>query len=321
MAGTTETDGIYNETRKREGTIQSENIKTDMKRKGEINLLVQNVSDYDSVYSLVSIDHTDVIRYAGNRWKRFSRNRKECWSFRAARLNREPVVGKFEHMPNLLTNRILCESLTMEWRHMCKGFRSAMMREAGRNLSQRSYSMSFPGVRSQVGRQYFRRSYMSPIIHKILFGEGYSNLKDNELIKKVKKSAIVHIASRDRMKQLFCMNDLCGVNFIIDEFNYNCSGKVKVVRDGRNLIGFIMKERRDKWTVKMMNGDVKVLPRVNCNDSGYIYANDNRRTNAWTISYYWPICMKFSFHCQHNWQFMLCRVVLRRNTIVSQLSS
>ena len=75
------------------------------------------------------------------------------------------------------------------------------------------------------------------------------------------------------------------------------------------------------WTVKLMNGNVIVLPQVKFDDViGYIY-EDGMNGPHWTITQYWPVCMKFTFGNQYNWQFILNRIVLSNNNIVAQLRS
>ena len=127
-------------------------------------------------------------------------NRKIFWNLRAIRLNTTPVVGKFLVVPSFLNSVTLCEFITTDWNNACKVLRSAIMREPCRDMSQKEFSMSFPQQKTKVGSQSFRRSHMSPIIHLCLFGKGYLKLKVNEIVLSKKRSAIIHIASLERMK-------------------------------------------------------------------------------------------------------------------------
>jgi hypothetical protein len=162
---------------------------------------------------------------------------------------------------------------------------------------------------------------MSPIIHLCLFGKGYLKLKVNEIVLSKKRSAIIHIASLERMKEIFNLKGLCGTEYVIDGILYTCAGKVNLVNSGKNITGFIVKERRDKWTIRLSNDKMITIGRVEYNDDdGYIY-DENIRCNDYRITHYWPICMKFRMGCQSNWQFLLNHVALKKNKLVQQICS
>lgn len=149
----------------------------------EIGFLVRDDdSDYDSVDSIPDMQNSDVIRHAANKWMMQSDNRKKSWGILASRLNTQPVLGRFESVPTFVDDDLMCESLNMDWRHTCKVLKCTISKEASRSMSQMNYSMSFPGIRTQVGSCSFRRSYMSTIILLCIFGKDYSKLHDHEII-------------------------------------------------------------------------------------------------------------------------------------------
>ena len=159
------------------------------------------------------------------------------------------------------------------------------MRESYRNMSQKVYAMSFPGVKTQVGTQSFRRSHISPILHMFIFGRMYSKLYNHEIIRSGKRCGIIHIASLERMIKLFNINNLCGVEHKCESgIMHTCAGKVSVVNhNGKHEIGFITKERGSRWTILLMDKKEIVLPRVEHNsDAGYVYRNNR---SGWRITF------------------------------------
>lgn len=284
-------------------------------------------SDYDSVDS-IHIDNAMVIRYAAKTWNRQSVERQKSWGIRAQRLNSQPILGKFISVPSIVNNALICDSLTMEWRHVCRVLKSTLSRDPTRIMSQKSYAMSFSGVRQQVGTQSFRRAYMPMIIRLCVFGDRYSKLHPDEIIVHKKKTAVIHICSRERICNLFTQYHMCASEFIRDDgIIYTCAGKISVInRNGKHMTGFIMSERRNRWVVKLNNNKEVVLQRVRRDADGYIYdTNDCNHGEGeyYRITQYWPICIKFILGCQNNFQLLLCRVALKDNSkkIVTQLSS
>ena len=123
------------------------------------------------------------------------------------------------------------------------------------------------------------------------------------------------------MIELFTLAGLCGVTFYnVLGYTFSCCGKVNCCVNGRNMIGYVISERGDKWTVKFANNKVGDISRVYYNtDVGkYRYPEcvSSRRSY---ITQYWPI----RFLVNKNGK---CRFTLNRYTydnkcmIIPQLS-
>ena len=96
---------------------------------------------------------------------------------------------------------------------------------------------------------------------------------------------------------------------------YNCSGRVNIIRKGRNVTGFIVDENGQGWKVKLSStNEVLQVPKVkyvwNKLDGGrYIYPFS--ATNGMRVTTYWPIWMKFQKNGVDNWSFLLnCTVYM-----------
>ena len=142
-------------------------------------------------------------------------------------------------------------SMIKAWDRTCKVLRSAMINTPSRNISEKEYSMGCD-TKTKVGSQSFRRTCMEYLIHLCLFGHDYNKLYKKEVIRKNKGSAMIHISSFKRMKQLFTMSGKCAVNFGMNGMIYNCCGRVNIIKRGRNVTGFIMEEDgKLNWKVKL----------------------------------------------------------------------
>lgn len=239
-------------------------------------------------------------------------------------MNVLPVLGRFTSVLQVLGKDVICEALSTEWRRTCKVFRNGIMRGPGRDLSQKSFAMEISQLKSKVGTQSYRHASISSMNHLCIFGKKYSKLRKREIIRKTKKMAIIHIASMDRMKDIFGICGLCGVEYSVDNTVCSCAGKVSVIQKGKHITGFIVKEDKDYCTIKLMDHSTIHLKRLSYNydnnGGGYVY-NQNPHEKKLVITKYWLLCFKFTLQCQFNCQYLISRVALRNHKIVPQLSS
>jgi len=57
--------------------------------------------------------------------------------------------------------------------------------------------------------------------------------------------------------------DLWAVNFIINKKHYRCCGKVSTEKDVCHIIGYIVDEWCETWTVQLVNGENKQMKHAN----------------------------------------------------------
>ena len=87
----------------------------------------------------------DILRHASDIWNDLDKVVHDCWKKRAARVNSRPLYGQFENLPRELGNTVEVMTNTVQysminaWKRTCKILRSAMIRAASRNLSEKKY--------------------------------------------------------------------------------------------------------------------------------------------------------------------------------------
>ena len=172
--------------------------------------------------------------------------------------------------------------------------------------------------------QSYRSLYVNLLLRQTLFGVTYGKMKHDEVVHKTKRVTVLHIASRDRMIQLFSIAGLCGVTYYkVYGHCHSCCGKVNCFHRGRHIIGYIPSESRNKWNVHLVNNKVIELGKVHCNrnGSGYKYPDLNLRNRpGYLVTQYWPV--RFLVHSNGDCKFTLNRVTFDQSTkIVPQLRS
>ena len=91
---------------------------------------------------------------------------------------------------------------------------------------------------------------------------------------------------------------------------------------GKPTSGFVMSERRNRWTVQLMTNDEVVFKSLQAREGVYLYNTSGNDIDSWRITCYYPICMKFMHGCKNNWQIMLCRSAFnKKNKLIQQLCS
>ena len=74
-------------------------------------------------------------------------------------------------------------------------------------------------------------------------------------------------------------------------YTFGCCGKVNCHVNGRNIVGYIVSENNDLWTIKLENDKEIRIGCVHCNnDSGkYKYPVLTSNSRRHVITQYWPI--------------------------------
>ena len=123
--------------------------------------------------------------------------------------------------------------------------------------------------------QTFRRLFINSLIVVIFLGDNYSKMEEGERVYKTKRVTILHLSCLTRMKEIFMVADLCAVSILNISSNntHTCCGKVNTIKDGKNLIGYILDEVDNKWCVMLANNKMVQLNKVvNCHDiKKYMY--------------------------------------------------
>ena len=113
---------------------------------------------------------------------------------------------------------IVKEALTIEWNKLVSNPRKITLhrrkrKESGNNSGNLT---TIHLGKEQVTRdsQTFCMLTVSYLLKLTIFGgENNDNIYSSEVVKKTKKTVLIHIASRRRIRQLFTVNKECGVSF------------------------------------------------------------------------------------------------------------
>ena len=123
-----------------------------------------------------------------------------------------------------------------------------------------------------------------------------------ECIDKTKRVTLIHIASRHRMMELFTLNKENGVNFkkYFDEnedefYKYSCAGKVNLVKNNLNIIGYVIEETNTLLRVQVEGLDDeedKIFtikrPKFDLENWKYVVGNCKNKL-GYKVTEYWPI--------------------------------
>jgi len=158
----------------------------------------------------------------------------------------------------------------------------AIIRAPKKILSSKRYYFGRECVK--MNSQTYRTVFINLSIQLALFGDDFSKLMNFEIISKSKNMTIIRMSSQRRTKEIFTPADLCAVDFIIDKKHYTCCGKVNTEKDGCHMIGYIVDECHETWTIQLANGETKQMKRLNYDNDigGHVYLEEPK----WHITQY-----------------------------------
>ena len=283
-----------------------------------------SVSDEDSTRTPPTYGPHHVMKAAARLWHLLDGKVHEAWKKRAVRLNMVPLPGTFRSFPkeiskkprisgNKLLEELVFDSLKCDWEMVCKVIKSSITCHPRVVDSQRKYKVGREMV--VIQNQVFWNFHMNKLLNNVLFGYGYAKLYDHEIVHKSKKQIVIHIASRQRMTELFSLNGLVACSQARHGMMFTCCGKVGLVNSaGQSIIGYIMQENNNSLSVLLENNAVVSVDRPIYDSSlgSYVYNIDG--TGEYSVSQYWPI--RFRLNHSGKTFFLLNRVVLRKEKIV-----
>lgn len=266
-----------------------------VKMKLSINFFPREDVSIDSTSSLIDekVKHCYVMKLACNEWKKIYNNKMKIqWQKRATILNARKLPGKFVNIPINIKDKLhnhVMDSLTYEWESLIKVLKNSITSAPKRILAIKKYKFGHELV--TLHSQSYRDIKLSYILELTIFGQGYNNLLKKEIIKKTNKTMLVHIASKERMDVLFSKEDYCATEFVIKTFGggiVTTAGKVNVLRYGKNMQGYILKQKYNKWLVLFLDDSTAWIDiPLYCNDSHRYKFNCKKGNNQ--ITEYWPI--------------------------------
>ena len=187
---------------------------------------------------------------------------KQSWKDRAIALNDRPVPGllvEFPHirLPGNLENMVV-EALRSDFTKLSKIMHRSINRDPRHDVNINKDITMFGRPYFKLKLQSFRRNIsISKIVVNYLFGEGYNRYERN-IIKSTTRTVLWHVASTERVKEIFNIADLCGVQ-VFDRneptIRYSFCGKVILsnIYNDQEIRGYVLEET-PQWRVQLTNG-------------------------------------------------------------------
>ena len=261
-----------------------------------VNLFfVGDDASIDSTNSIVNekVPHCYVMKVACSEWSTiYKEDMKEAWRQQAKKLNEQKLPGRFVLMPPEIEESLedhIMDSLTYEWEMLVRAMKNCITCQPRNAMSSKAYRFGKEHVILQS--QTYCELKLSYLLELTIFGNQFSKLKRSEIISKNKKIMLVHIASKKRIDLLFQKESSCATEFLIvkdgRENIFGCCGKVSILKNGRNILGYILEERNRKWNVLLSNNKMIWLdePEFCSITNNYIF----RSKRGMLVKKYWPI--------------------------------
>ena len=230
-----------------------------------------------------------------SRWISFSEDTKESWRSRAVYLNSRQIPGQFLVLPSILNSNLVdavLESLTGEWYRICKVFGGVMKRQNKvLNVDLDGTSKCFGKERAMVRNEVVRTILASLMVVDI-FGVDGSCFRGDEIVEKTLNIIVAHIASLNRMIDIFIMNSLCACKCEWKRMSYSYGSKVSLERNGRESLGYAMEKEGDNWSVTVRAEKERIrVTKVTYDRFTVKYVFPCDPSCEYKVKQYWPIWM------------------------------
>lgn len=217
-------------------------------------------------------------RLASRHWAGLTPELRASWKDRADIINALPILGTFQVIPSKVDDSVILKALNVEYDKFVISMSRALMRPAHflDSIARKSFGKD---KRIQVRSKIFRSLYLNDMLKVVFFGRDFENVKKREVVYKTKRCVVMYIDSKERMEELFEINERNAffARDRIDESKiYGCAGRVVLKLDddhGLERKGYVMEEvDGDASKVRVYlednSGDIKINRPCFCNESG-----------------------------------------------------
>ena len=212
----------------------------------------------------------DISRKAWAHYRELHPRMKAAWQKRASMLNKLPVPGKIEKIPEEIEDcgmlNLVKVSITDEWQRISKVLKNAVKKDSPAGLAMTT--RFFGKEKVILGTQSYRSINMSPLVRCILFGDKFHKVRE-EIITETKNTVLLHFHSNVRIVHVLSIAGLCGVRVLERDVVKTCCGKVifglRRSKD-QEATGFVMRTCRRRWVVKIQGSNQTINirpPQVN----------------------------------------------------------
>ena len=282
------------------------------------------LSEEDSVVSVPKASTVEIINAAAKKWRKMGLGVKNAWKQLAMDINMLPILGVFNEIPPIVTNKEIKESMSQDHYKLVSTI-SNMLRNTKMSIQDTTLKKKFGKESVEMGNKVYKSFYLSYLLKLSFFGYNYECLHNrNEVIEKKKKSVIVHIRSMERIVNLFYKNGISAFSVLDQDKDllYSCAGKVILLHTSSNKeeIGYIIKEGEILTeSGRIVDMDGIYLPEFIREDGVWLnHCNDDSNTTYMVVEFH-PIRLKL---CDSgNCQILTSRVCLSNDKSHLILSS
>ena len=133
-----------------------------------------------------------------------------------------------------------------------------------------------------MATQTFRSFQMSLLLQFLIFDQHLSYLRQDEIIKRTKKTVVIHVRSCERIKNLFTVEGLCLLHVVDGGVHYTCAPKVFFTRSFGYTVDDETSDR--SWWVHTNLQEVIDIPELHC-----LPNLEYDVENSVNVQKYWPI--------------------------------
>ena len=133
-----------------------------------------------------------------------------------------------------------------------------------------------------------------------LFSKDYSLLKQTEVVEEAENQAIIHIASYNRLVDIFTRGGKSCIFHFKNPDDYEqvwaCSSKVWLKKNGFECVGYVLSEDNDEIIVMLVEHNFEKIkltrPCYNVNKGRYFVSESHSKCNQYEFVDYWPVRFK-----------------------------
>ena len=174
---------------------------------------------------------------------------KQAWKVRAAQLNALPPHGQVTTMPVIINNQsAIIHSINYSFHHFTKIYMHSLLKEDPRSHNEKrkpNYTRSFGNERVIMVSQIFCSYFLNHLLTLIFFGEWINHsFLPYEVIHTTKKTRLVHIGCKDRLKKMFEINGLSSFERVHKKQRMFVAGKA-ILKNGATsaeVVGYVVNE-------------------------------------------------------------------------------
>lgn len=192
-------------------------------------------------------------------------------------LNSRPTIGQFEIPPETITELdpkdLVLENLRHNWLDFSKKIYCGLK---SRNDDTESGTIIIFGFeRVRLSYSLYVSYYASPSLLKSLFGNHFSQIQPQNIVRRTKRTMIIHLYSATMINNVLTLSCECASKTMKRGYTFQLCGKVDFVDSGSGIekTGYIINETNTHFQVLCLNGSICNMRRPEYDETAAIYNN------------------------------------------------